>query len=79
LVSAIKDLNDDEQFDLIALIWLGRGDFTRRQWSAARLAAADIGRERLPRYVCEIPLVSSYLQDGLSQFGESIEDYFDRH
>lgn len=79
LVSAIHDLNDDEQLDLIALIWLGRGDFSLDEWNEARKAAGDIGRDRPPRYVAEIPLVSDYLQDGLSQFNESIEDYLNRH
>jgi hypothetical protein len=79
LVSAIHDLNDDEQRDLIALIFLGRGDFGLGDWTEARQAAAEIGRERTPRYVSEIPLVSDYLQDGLSQFDQSIEDYLVHH
>jgi hypothetical protein len=79
LVSAIHDLNDDEQRDLIALILLGRGDFTLGEWEDARTAAADIGRARVPRYVAEIPLVSDYLEDGLSLFNLSIQDYLDEH
>jgi len=79
LVSAISDLNDDEQWDLIALVMLGREDFAIEQWQAARLAAQDIGRERTPKYVTEIPLASDYLEDGLSQFGETMSDYMDRH
>ena len=79
LNSAISDLNDDEQRDLIALIWLGRGDFTLGEWNEARTAAIDIGRERAPRYVAGIPLVSDYLEDGLSQFNQTVEDYLDRH
>ncbi|MDR3511614.1 MAG: DUF3775 domain-containing protein [Caulobacteraceae bacterium] len=79
LASAINDLNEDEQLDLIALIWIGRGDFTLEQWDEARLAARDIGRQRLPRYVAEIPLVSDHLEEALSQFGLSIEDYLDEH
>jgi len=79
LVSAISDLNDDEQRDLIALIWLGRGDFTLGEWDEARTSAIEVGRERIARYVIEIPLVSDYLQDGLSQFNQSIEDYLDQH
>ena len=75
LASAIASLNDDEQLDLIALIWLGREDFTLSEWNEARGAARDIGRARLPRYVSEIPLVSDYIEDGLSQFGLSLEDY----
>jgi hypothetical protein len=79
LLSAIRDLNDDEQQDLIALIWLGRGDFEQLEWNEARLAATDIGRQRLPRYVMGIPLVSDYLEEGLSLFNQSLSDYMDRH
>ena len=79
LAAAIDDLNDDEQRDLIALILLGRGDFSLSEWAEARQAAADVGRERTPRYIAEIPLVSDYLQDGLSQFDQSIEDYLAQH
>jgi hypothetical protein len=77
--SAISDLNDDEQRDLIALIWVGRGDFTLEEWNEARESARDIGRGRAPRYVAGIPLVSDYLEDGLSQFNQSMEDYLERH
>ncbi|MDR3506543.1 MAG: DUF3775 domain-containing protein [Caulobacteraceae bacterium] len=79
LTSAIRDLNDDEQLDLITLIWVGRGDFTLAEWDEARLSARDIGRARTPRYVAEIPLVSDYLEDALSQLGLSIDDYLDAH
>lgn len=77
LVSVISDLNDDEQLDLIALIWLGRGDFVLAEWQAARDAARDIGRERTPRYVIGIPLVGEYLEEGLALFGETIGGYLD--
>ncbi|KUR79740.1 hypothetical protein AQZ49_04275 [Novosphingobium sp. FSW06-99] len=66
LVSVISDLNDDEQQDLVALILLGRGDLTLDEWSAARLTWNDIGRAHTPRFVTGIPLVSDYLEDGLS-------------
>lgn len=79
LFSAISDLNDDEQLDLIALIWVGRSDFTLEEWQAAREAAKDIGRARTPRYVSEIPLVSNYIEDALSQFNFTMQDYLDRH
>jgi hypothetical protein len=78
LVAAINGLNDDAQLDLIALIWLGRGDFTLGEWDEARQSARDIGRPRMARYVCGIPLVSDYLDDALAQFGLSFEDYMER-
>lgn len=79
LVSAIHGLNEDEQRDLIALIFLGREDFTIEQWHEARLAAGEIGRQNVPRFVAEIPLVSDYLEEGLSQFNESLQDYVDKN
>lgn len=79
LAQAIADLNDDEQRDLIALIWLGRGDFSLAEWAEAREAAGDIGRARAPRYVGGIPQVADYLEDGLAAFGHSLEDYVDEH
>lgn len=77
LRSAINDLNDDEQRDLIALIWLGRGDFAIDRWKDARSAARDIIRSRVPRYVAGIPLVSDYLEEGLSQFNHALAEYLD--
>jgi hypothetical protein len=79
LVSAISDLNDDEQQDLVALVMLGRGDFTLDEWQAARQAAEEVGRAQTPHYISNIPLVSDYLEEGLSRFNESISDYLDRH
>ena len=79
LTSAIHDLNDDEQSDLIALIFIGRGDFTLSEWNEARQEAGQIGRQHIPNYVVEIPLVSDFLQEGLAQFNFSIEEYLDSH
>jgi len=75
LMAAIRGLNDDAQLDLIALTWIGRGDFTLAEWNEAREAARDIGRKRIGRYLREIPLLSDYLDEGLSQIGFSLEDY----
>lgn len=79
LASAVQGLNDDEQLDLIALIWIGRGDFDLAQWNEAREAARDIGRARAARYVAGIPLVSDYLQEALSQIGLSLDDWIEEH
>lgn len=79
LISAIHDLNDDEQSDLIALIFLGRGDFSLSEWNEARQTARQIGRRNIPRYISEIPLVSDYLEEGLSQFNQSLQDYVDNN
>jgi hypothetical protein len=79
LASAIRDLNDDEQRDLLALILVGRGDYSLEEWSQARRIAGEVERPRVPRYVAGIPLVSDYLEEGLSQFNLSLEDYLEDH
>jgi Protein of unknown function (DUF3775) len=79
LFSAIHDLNDDEQCGLFALILLGRGDFILPEWSAARQTASEIGRQHMARYLAEIPLASDYLEEGLSLFNETLQDYLDSH
>ena len=79
LIAAVNARNDDEQLDLVAMIWIGRGDFTLADWDEARASAADIGRARMPRYVTGIPMVSDYLDETLAQLGYSLEDYVDEH
>jgi hypothetical protein len=79
LSGAIDALSDDELCDLIALIWVGRGDFALTEWDDARTSAADITRERAPRYVAAQPTVSDDLEEALSQFGYSLADYLDEH
>lgn len=79
LKATIEGLSDDALYDLIALIWIGRGDFALGEWDEARAAAADITRERAPRYISELPVVSDYLEEGLSQFGYSLADYLDEN
>lgn len=79
LSASIRRLNDDQLRDLIALIWIGRGDFSVGEWSEARAAARDITRQRAPRYIAGIPLVSDYLEEALSQLGFSLADYVDTH
>src|ERR1700744_6243588 len=65
LAQAISDLNEDERLDLIALIWLGRGDYSLAEWAEARAAASDVERRRTPRYVAGIPQAADYLEDSL--------------
>lgn len=79
LIGAIDDLNDDEQVDLVALVLLGRGDFTKGQWRAARNEAAQIDRAHIGEFIATIPLVSDYLEEGLAQFGERFAEWMDQY
>lgn len=77
LVSAIQGLDEDERLDLIALIWIGRGDFSLKQWSEARQNARRIDQLGVADYVLGLPMASDYLQEGLSQFGHSLIEFLD--
>ncbi|MFN4175710.1 DUF3775 domain-containing protein [Phenylobacterium sp.] len=75
LVAAIDSLNRDEQLDLIALMWVGRGEFTLDTWDEAREGASRIDPEQIADYVLGLPEASDYLQEGLSLFGHSLSEF----
>ncbi len=75
---AISYLNDDEKAELIALIWLGRGDFTDAEWTEARNQAEDeLTGHETAGYVMGTPLASEFIEEALSLLGYSIEDVED--
>lgn len=73
LIDALEGLNQDELLDLVALTWIGRGDFTAEEWSAARAQANAMRDKHIPSYLVETPLLSDYLKEGLSAMGYSCE------
>lgn len=79
LASAIDDLNDDAQIDLLALTMVGRGDYSLEEWDDARRSAIEVGRKHARQYLTKIPMVSDFLQEGLSQFSLTIDEYLERH
>ena len=69
LVAAIQDLNVDERTELIALCWLGRGDFTADEWAEALAEAAGRNRDHTARYLTGMPLLGDHLEEGLDMLG----------
>jgi hypothetical protein len=67
-------MTEDEQIDLVALTWLGRGDGALEEWADLRGEAARAHNERTSAYLLGIPLLADYLEEGLSQFGRSCDD-----
>jgi len=74
LASAIRQLNIDEQLDLLALMWIGRGDFEPEQWQEARAEAAGVGHKHVTRYLVHTPLVADYIEEAMAGLGYSFED-----
>jgi len=77
LTAMISALDQDEQIDLVALAWLGRDDSTADDWPSLRAEAARAWRptrHHTANYLIGMPLVSEYLEEGLSVLGESCTD-----
>jgi hypothetical protein len=73
LTAALEALNIDEQLDLLALMWRGRGDFT--SFAEARKEASDMSNKHIPSYLIGTPKLGDYLEEGLAQMGISLEDF----
>ncbi|HET6374848.1 MAG TPA: DUF3775 domain-containing protein [Methylocella sp.] len=71
----IRTLNEDEQMDLVALAWLGRGDGTIDEWADLRAEAARAHNKRTAEHLLGMPLLADHLEEGLSQFGRSCDDF----
>ncbi len=65
----IADLNVDEVSELIALAWIGRGDFEASEWTEAVAAARERGTRRIGDYLLGMPMLGDWLEDGLEALG----------
>jgi hypothetical protein len=75
LRSAIDDLNEDEVVDLIALAWLGRGDFGKEDWLEATALARERHKRHSADYLIGIPTLGDFLEGGLDMVERSCEDF----
>jgi Protein of unknown function (DUF3775) len=69
LTAFINALTEDEQIDLVALTWLGRGDAEIDEWEQLRAEAARAHNNRTAQYLLGKPLLANHLEEGLAQFG----------
>jgi Protein of unknown function (DUF3775) len=75
LTSFINALSEDEQVDLVALTWLGRGDAELSDWDQLRAEAGRLHNARTAAYLLGKPMIADHLEEALSQFGRSCEDF----
>jgi hypothetical protein len=75
----IESLDIDEQCDLVALAWVGRGDFDLAGWAGSQELARERHNEHTAEYLLGMPLVADYLQQGLDALGISCEDIEKEH
>lgn len=72
--AVVEDLEPDQQAELVALMWLGRGDYTLEEWDAAVEEAQASLTDHTAEYLFAHPLVADFLEEGLDQHGYSCEE-----
>jgi hypothetical protein len=79
LRDAITELNEDEVIDVIALVWVGRGDYSREEWGDARRLASERHRRDSAGYLMGIPTLAEDLEEGAIALGHSCADIEANH
>jgi Protein of unknown function (DUF3775) len=74
IAAVIFAMSEDEQIDLVTLVWLGRGDGTLEDWPDLRAEAARAHNKRTASYLLGMPLLANHLEDALSQLGISCDE-----
>ena len=74
LVECIGEMNQRQRAELIALMWLGRGDYSLDEWEEAVDEAIGDYSVRAAQYLIAHPMVSDDLEEGLIAHGYSCGD-----
>lgn len=69
LRDAIDRLSAEAGNDLLAMFWVGRGDFGRQEWDEARAQAAEQEAGDLADYLLSEPGLGNMLAEGLNTLG----------
>ncbi len=75
LRDAIDGLGIPERQELLALNWLGRGDYDVDSWPEALREAGESTIASVTDYLVGTPLLGDYLEEGASALGLSLEDF----
>ncbi|WP_417769535.1 DUF3775 domain-containing protein [Stappia sp.] len=65
LLELIEDLNVDEAAELVALVWIGRGDYDADELNQAVGEARDRALRSTANYLIGMPLFADHLEAGL--------------
>ena len=69
LRALINDLNVDEAAELVALAWIGRGDFDGGEFGDAVAEARQRPHRKTAQYLLGMPMLGDWLEDGLEAIG----------
>ena len=75
LMEFIRSMDEDEQINLVALAWVGRGTYDLGEWREALMEARAQHNKRTAEYLIGLPLLGDYLEEGLAAFGLNCEAF----
>jgi hypothetical protein len=73
IVDTVHDLEPIQQVNLVALLWLGRGDYDIEEWDEVVAEAKAQWTPRTAEYLAATPLVADYLEEALGMHGHSCQ------
>jgi hypothetical protein len=74
MTEAIAEMSQRQRAELVALMWLGRGDYDLEEWETAVDDALGDYSLRAAAYLLAHPMVSDDLEEGLLALGYSCQD-----
>ncbi len=74
LRSFIERLNEDEQSELVALMWVGRGSFEKEELQDAVETARTEASTPCADYLIGTPHLSDHLEAGLEAYGIDVTE-----
>jgi hypothetical protein len=74
----ISGLNEDEQANLVALMWVGRDSFGADEWDEAIETAYAERTAPTAEYLAGIPELPGFLESGLESLGIDVTEVEDR-
>jgi hypothetical protein len=72
LAAAIRSLNEEQQAQLVALVWVARGDFESEEWAEAVRTARERHEGPVARYLMGVPVLGDLIEDGADSMGVSL-------
>lgn len=72
--SIVNEMSERQRSELVALMWVGRGDFSIEEWEDAVDEALGDFSIRAAAYVLAHPMVSDHLEEGMIAFNLACED-----
>lgn len=75
----IEGLNEDELSEILALIWVGEGEYDEDEWPQALADAREDADSRRVEAFLSIPLLGDYLEEGLAELGYSCDEIERQH